>query len=118
MSARKILVVDDEIRILNFLVTKLNVSGYEVIVGKNGVEGLEQVKAQNPDMLVLDVLMPKMDGLQMLKEVRSFSNVPVILLTARLEETVATARQRTFALPPTLRRIPSSRETEWLGVPE
>jgi DNA-binding response OmpR family regulator len=82
-----VLVVDDEIRILNFLVTKLNVSGYEVIVGKNGVEGLEQVKAQNPDMLVLDVLMPKMDGLQMLKEVRSFSNVPVILLTAKGADT-------------------------------
>jgi DNA-binding response OmpR family regulator len=79
----RILVVDDEARILNFLVTKLKASGYEVITAGNGLEGLEQVRAQEPDLVVLDLLMPKMDGLEMLKQLRSFSAIPVIVLTAR-----------------------------------
>ena len=83
MKKFRVLVVDDETRILNFLVARLNASGYEVITAANGVEGLEQVKAQEPDLVVLDLLMPKMDGLEMLKELRSFSMVPVIILTAR-----------------------------------
>jgi two-component system KDP operon response regulator KdpE len=83
MRRFRILVVDDETRILNFLVSKLKASGYDVLTAGNGAEGLEQVKAQEPDLVVLDVLMPKMDGLTMLKEVRSFSAVPVIILTAK-----------------------------------
>lgn len=83
MKRFRILVVDDEVRILNFLISKLNASGYEVLTATNGQEGLEQVKAQEPDMVVLDLLMPKMDGLEMLKELRSFSTVPVIILTAK-----------------------------------
>jgi two-component system KDP operon response regulator KdpE len=83
MRKFRVLIVDDEVRILNFLVTKLNASGYEVITAANGLEGLEQIKAQDPDMVVLDVLMPKMDGLEMLKELRSFTKIPVIVLTAK-----------------------------------
>jgi DNA-binding response OmpR family regulator len=78
-----ILVVDDEERILNFLRSKLKASGYEVLTASNGREGLEQAQAQEPDLIVLDVIMPKMDGLEMLKELRSFSAVPVIMLTAK-----------------------------------
>jgi len=77
------LVVDDEERILNFLRSKLKASGYEVFTANNGVEGLEQAQAQEPDLIVLDLLMPKMDGLEMLKQLRSFSAVPVIILTAK-----------------------------------
>ena len=83
MRKFRILVVDDEARILNFLVTKLKASGYEVITAVNGLEGLDQVRAQEPDLVVLDVLMPKMDGLEMLKQLRSFSAIPVIVLTAK-----------------------------------
>ncbi len=83
----RVLVVDDEVRILNFLVSKLRNSGYDVLTAHNGAEGLEQVKAQEPDLVVLDVLMPKMDGLEMLKELRSFSMVPVIVLTAKGADT-------------------------------
>ncbi len=83
----RVLVVDDEVRILNFLVSKLKNSGYDVLTARNGAEGLEQVKAQEPDLVVLDVLMPKMDGLEMLKELRSFSTVPVIVLTAKGADT-------------------------------
>lgn len=83
MRRFRVLVVDDEVRILNFLVSKLKASGYEVLTAANGRAGLEQVKAQEPDLIVLDLLMPKMDGLEMLKQLRSFSVVPVIILTAR-----------------------------------
>jgi two-component system KDP operon response regulator KdpE len=79
----RILVVDDEVRILNFLSSKLKASGYEVLTASNGLEGLEQAQAQEPDLIVLDLLMPKMDGLEMLKELRSFSAVPVVILTAK-----------------------------------
>jgi len=79
----RILVVDDEERIINFLRSKLKASGYEALTASNGLEGLEQAQAQEPDLIVLDLLMPKMDGLEMLKELRSFSVVPVIILTAK-----------------------------------
>jgi len=78
-----ILVVDDEKRILNFLRYKLKASGYEVITAGNGLEGIEQLKAQEPDMIVLDLVMPEMDGMEMLRELRTFSAVPVIILTAK-----------------------------------
>jgi two-component system KDP operon response regulator KdpE len=83
----RILVVDDEERILNFLSAKLKASGYEVLTAPNGVKGLEQVQAQEPDLVVLDLLMPKMDGLEMLKQLRTFSPVPVIILTAKGTDT-------------------------------
>jgi DNA-binding response OmpR family regulator len=83
----RILVVDDEERILNFLSTKLKASGYDVLTAPNGVKGLEQVQAQEPDMVVLDLLMPKMTGLEMLKQLRTFSPIPVIILTAKGADT-------------------------------
>jgi len=83
MRQFRILVVDDEARILNFLSSKLKASGYEVLTASNGLEGLEQAQAQEPDLIVLDLIMPKMDGLEMLKQLRSFSAVPVIILTAK-----------------------------------
>lgn len=83
MKRFSILLVDDEERILNFLKTKLKLSGYEIILASNGIEALEQVQGQEPDLVVLDVTMPKMDGFQALKELRAFSSVPVIMLSAR-----------------------------------
>jgi two-component system KDP operon response regulator KdpE len=78
-----ILVVDDEKRILNFLRTKLKASGYEVLTAASGIEALEQVQAQEPDLILLDILMPKMDGFETLKNLRSFSATPVIILSAK-----------------------------------
>ncbi|MFC1926063.1 response regulator transcription factor, partial [Chloroflexota bacterium] len=83
MRQFRILAVDDEERILNFLRSKLKASGYEVITAGNGVEALELAQAQEPDLIVLDLVMPKMDGFETLKELRSFSTVPIIILTAR-----------------------------------
>jgi two-component system KDP operon response regulator KdpE len=83
MRQFRVLLVDDEQRILNFLSSKLRASGYGVLIASNGVEALEQVQAQEPDLVVLDILMPKKDGLETLKELRTFSPVSVIILSAR-----------------------------------
>ena len=83
MKPFKILVVDDDKQILDFLKPKLKGAGYNVLTASNGVEALEQAKAQEPDLLVLDMVMPVKDGLETLKEIRDFSAVPVIVLSAR-----------------------------------
>jgi two-component system, OmpR family, KDP operon response regulator KdpE len=83
MKRFTVLLVDDEERILNFLKTKLKLLNYDVILAGNGVEALEQIQGQEPELVVLDVVMPKMDGFQTLKELRTFSSVPVIMLSAR-----------------------------------
>jgi DNA-binding response OmpR family regulator len=78
-----VLIVDDEVRILKFLEVKLRISGYQVLTAKNGSEALVQMQTQEPDLLILDVVMPEMDGLETLKQVRAFSSVPVIFLSAK-----------------------------------
>ncbi len=83
MKQFTVLVVDDEERIVNFLKVKLKASGYEVLTARNGRAGLEQVQANEPDLVVLDVLMPGLDGFETLKQLRTFSSVPVIVLSAR-----------------------------------
>lgn len=83
MKRFSILLVDDEERILNFLKAKLKLLDYQVILANNGIEALEQIQGQEPDLVVLDVIMPKMDGFQTLKELRTFSSVPVVMLSAR-----------------------------------
>ena len=83
MKKFQVLIVDDEQRILNFLSSKLRASGYEVLTASNGFEALDQVQAQEPDLVVLDILMPKKDGFETLKELRTFSSVPTIILSAK-----------------------------------
>ncbi|MFC1976683.1 response regulator transcription factor [Chloroflexota bacterium] len=87
MKRFTILVVDDDEQILEFLRPKLKGAGYNVLTASNGVEALEQAKAQEPDLLVLDLVMPKMDGFETLKEIRNFSAMPVIFLSARGADT-------------------------------
>jgi DNA-binding response OmpR family regulator len=79
----RVLIVDDEPRILQFLNMRLKASGYEVLTAASGLEALEQLQAQKPDLLVLDVVMPGMDGFETLKQVRALSSVPVIILSAK-----------------------------------
>lgn len=86
MKKYRLLVVDDEVRILNFLRSNLRAQGYEVVTAINGLEALKQFHTSPPDLILLDVLMPEMNGLDMLKEIRSFSMVPVIFLSARGNE--------------------------------
>jgi len=83
MKGFRVLVVDDERRILNFLGSKLKATGYEISTASNGAEALDQIQAQEPDLVVLDILMPQKDGFEALKEIRTFSPVPVIILSAK-----------------------------------
>ena len=79
----RVLVVDDDQRILKFLNIKLKSLGYDVLTANNGLEALEQVQAQEPDLLVLDLVMPGIDGFETLKQIRAVSSVPVIILSAK-----------------------------------
>ena len=78
----RVLVVDDDQRVLRFLKAKLKASGYDVFTASDGPEALELVQDQQPDLVVLDLLMPKMHGIEVLKQLRSFSTIPVIILSA------------------------------------
>ena len=83
MKQFHVLVVDDEPRIVKFLEVRLKASGYKVLTANNGLEALELVQAQEPDLVVLDVVMPGIDGFETLKQVRAVSSVPVIILSAK-----------------------------------
>ena len=79
----KILVVDDEALLVKGIRFNLQQDGYEVITGCDGVEAVELARSQNPDLIVLDVMMPRLDGLGACAKIREFSEVPIILLTAK-----------------------------------
>ena len=87
MPAAKILVVDDEQSILDLVSAYLRQDGYEVHTATDGPGGLRAARAFKPDLVVLDVMLPGMDGLEVLAHLRRESDVYVILLTARSEET-------------------------------
>ena len=79
----KILVVDDEALLVKGIRFNLQNDGYEVITGSDGLQAVELARTQNPDLIVLDVMMPMLDGLGACSKIREFSNVPIILLTAK-----------------------------------
>lgn len=82
----KILVVDDEALLVKGIRFNLQNEGYEVITGSDGLEAVQLVSEQHPDLVVLDVMMPNMDGLTACAKIREFSNVPIILLTAKTDD--------------------------------
>jgi two-component system, OmpR family, alkaline phosphatase synthesis response regulator PhoP len=83
----KILVIDDEPSIVNLVTAYLKPEGYEVYTAEDGNSGLKAARAFKPDLIVLDLMLPGLDGLQVLSQLRRESNVYVILLTAKTEET-------------------------------
>ncbi|HYJ33534.1 MAG TPA: response regulator [Candidatus Binatia bacterium] len=86
MSKGKILVVDDEIYIVHILDFSLGMEGYEVVTALDGEQALERVASEKPDLIVLDIMMPKLDGYEVCRAVKSnpaTKNVPVILLSAK-----------------------------------
>lgn len=83
----KILVVDDEQSIVNLITAYLKPEGYEVHTAMDGPSGLKAARAFKPDLIILDIMLPGMDGLELLSRLRRESEVYVILLTARTEET-------------------------------
>ena len=82
----KILVVDDEALLVKGIRFNLQNEGYEVITGGDGLEAVRLVKDQAPDLVILDVMMPGMDGLTACDKIREFSDVPIILLTAKADD--------------------------------
>ncbi|MBK8025976.1 MAG: response regulator transcription factor [Chloroflexi bacterium] len=85
-SGKRILVVDDEPRMINFIRMNLELDGHQVIEAHNGLEALESVRTRLPDIILLDVMMPELDGFETLRMLREFSSIPVIMLTAKGEE--------------------------------
>ena len=85
-EGRTILVVDDEPDLLNAVRLYLEDEGYQVLTATNGEEALEKVRTRLPDLVVLDVMMPEMNGFEALQEIRRVSHVPVIMLTVKGEE--------------------------------
>lgn len=85
-NGKRVLVVDDEPRMIGFIRMNLELEGHHVIEAHHGIEALEAVRTQLPDIVLLDVMMPELDGIETLRMLREFSNVPVIMLTAKGDE--------------------------------
>ena len=86
MDKKKILVVDDDPAILRLLSTNLKARGYEVITATDGEEALETVQKDFIDLIILDIMMPKVDGVQVCRRIREWSDIPIIILSARGDE--------------------------------
>ena len=82
----KILVVDDEKLLVKGIRFNLENEGYDVITGADGMEAVELAGSENPDLIVLDLMMPRLDGLQACGKIREFSDVPIIMLTAKADD--------------------------------
>jgi two-component system KDP operon response regulator KdpE len=85
-DAKLILIVDDEARMRRFMQMNLDLEGYRVIEAENGMKAVDRVREDLPDLVVMDVMMPEMDGFEALELIRQTTNVPVIMLTVRSDE--------------------------------
>lgn len=82
----KILVVDDEKLLVKGIRFNLENEGYDVITGSDGMEAVELAGSENPDLILLDLMMPRLDGLEACGKIREFSDVPIIMLTAKADD--------------------------------
>lgn len=87
----KILVVDDDPDVLEAIGIVLEANGYEVVTARDGAEGLDKLKDEKPDLMILDLLMPNMDGFEVCKELKDprrakYANIPIIILSSVREE--------------------------------
>jgi len=85
-DTKRILVVDDEPRMRRFIHMNLDLEGFQVLEAGNGLEAVKRAREDLPDLVLLDVMMPEMDGFEALRTIREFSNVPVIMLTVKGDE--------------------------------
>lgn len=85
-NRKRILVVDDEPRMIGFIRMNLELEDHLVIEAHNGLQALDEIRKQLPDLVLLDVMMPELDGFETLRMLREFSDIPVIILTAKGEE--------------------------------
>ncbi|ADL42397.1 two component transcriptional regulator, winged helix family [Caldicellulosiruptor obsidiansis OB47] len=81
----KILVIDDDIKICEVIKLYLEKEGFEVVVTHNGMDGISVFKNEMPDLVILDIMLPKKDGYEVCRELRKISNIPIIMLTAKGE---------------------------------
>ena len=82
MYSEKILIVDDELTIRQILETRLSIRGYNVVLAANGEEALDLFRKEEPNLVILDIMLPKIDGYEVCSEIRKESQVPIIMLTA------------------------------------
>lgn len=85
MQQSKVLIVDDDVNIAELIRICLEKEGYETIVAHDGMKAIEMFKAEAPNLVLLDIMMPKVDGWQVCREIRRVSNIPIIMLTAKGE---------------------------------
>ena len=83
---RKLLIVDDNKQITSILEEYAKKEGYKTVIAYDGIEAMEKFQSENPDIILLDVMMPKKDGFSVCREIRQNSNVPIIMVTARGED--------------------------------
>lgn len=89
MAKAKLLIVDDEVDLVETLKFRLEANDYEIIEANDGQKGLEKAKSENPDLIILDLMIPKLDGYKvcrMLKFDEKYKNIPIIMFTARAQE--------------------------------
>ena len=86
MSKTRILIVDDELSIIKFLRATLKAENYEVLAAMDGVEALQTIEMELPDLMILDIMMPKVDGFEVCRRLREWSQIPIIMLSARGDE--------------------------------
>ena len=89
MAGERILIVEDEPDILSVVTSRLEASGYQCLSAADGISGFEKAKKENPDLMILDLMLPKMDGYKvcaLLKKDSRYAKIPIILFTARAQE--------------------------------
>jgi two-component system response regulator VicR len=86
MNLKKVLIIEDEKPISDIIKYNLEKDGFEVVVAYDGEDGLEKIKTLHPDLVLLDVMLPKLDGFEVLKRTRENNQVPILMLTAKEEE--------------------------------
>jgi DNA-binding response OmpR family regulator len=89
MEPKKILLIDDELDVLRTSVILLEMAGFKVVTATDGIDGLRKARAENPDLIILDVMLPNLDGYKIcriLKFDEKYKQIPIIMLTARAQE--------------------------------
>lgn len=81
----RILIIEDDVNISKLLEMELNFEGYEIATAFDGKDGLQKIKDEKFDLVLLDLMLPKMNGMEVCKRVREFSQIPIIILTAKDE---------------------------------
>lgn len=92
MTKKRILVVDDELELVTAIEIRLNTAGYEVLIANDGQQALDKARKEIPDLIILDLMLPKMDGYKvcaLLKRDTKYGKIPIIMLTARAQESDA-----------------------------